>query len=302
MTDFDVAILGGGLAGLTAGLFAAREGLEVTLFDQMGPGGQLNNVGQIDNFPGFPQGTTGTELASNTAEQALNAGLQFQFGEVSGLATNENIWSVQTLMETVTAKAVIVALGSNFAKLNVPGEEKFFGKGISNCATCDGDFFRDEDVAVIGAGDSALDEALHLTDIVRSITIVNRNEDFTGTFVNREKLLSFEKVSVEHNAMVKNLDGDDQLKSITIIANGSEKKLDVTGAFVFVGLVPNSAILKELIAVDAAGHVECNLDMSTSQQGLYGAGDIRQQSSQQLVSVAGDGATAAISVRDYLRK
>ncbi|MBG93390.1 MAG: thioredoxin-disulfide reductase [Chloroflexi bacterium] len=302
MTDFDVAILGGGLAGLTAGLYATREGLNVTLFDQMGPGGQLNNVGQIDNFPGFPNGTTGTELASSTAEQALNAGLQFQFGEVSRLTTSENVWSVQTMMETVTSKTVIVALGSTFAKLNVPGEDKFFGKGISNCATCDGDFFRDEDVAIIGAGDSALDEALHLTDIVRSITVINKNEDFTGTFVNRDKLLSFDKVTVEHNAVVQALHGDDQLKSITVIVDGNEKKLDVTGAFVFVGLVPNSNILEGLLDIDAAGHVECNIDMSTAQPGLYVAGDIRQYSSRQLVSVAGDGATAAISARDYLRK
>ena len=306
MTDIQLAIVGGGVAGLTAGLYAAREGLDVTLFDRMGPGGQLNNVGQVDNFPGFPGGVTGPELGPRCAEQAMDAGVRIEFGEILSLRPDGDDWRLETDSGKLTARAVIIAVGSSLRRLGVEGEERLEGRGVSYCATCDGEFFRDQDVAVVGGGDSALDEALHLTEMARSITLIYRGDELHGAHVTQQRLLTHEHVRVLSGRTVRELYGEDQLEAITVGpaegADGAAERIEVAGIFIFAGLIPNTAILADLVPLDAAGHVSVDWSMATERPGLYAVGDIRQHSSRQLVSAAGDGATAALAVRQYLRR
>ena len=304
MPDHELAIVGGGIAGLTAGLYAAREGLDVALIDRVGPGGQLNNVGRIENFPGFPDGISGVELGPLCAQQATDAGVQFEFGELRSLDPDGDGWRVTTDPGEFSAAAVIVAAGSSLCRLGVPGEERLEGRGVSYCATCDGEFFRDQDVAVIGGGDSALDEALHMTDIARSVALIHRGDRVHGAPVTSEKLLAQPNVRELSGTVVRELHGEDALKSATLgpaSGDGDTERLDLSGAFIFVGLEPNTGFLSGLVELDAGGHIPVDLSMATARPGLYAAGDIRQHSSRQLVSAAGDGATAALAARDYLR-
>jgi len=308
MADLDLAIIGGGVAGLTAGLYAARERLSVTITDRMGPGGQLNTAGRIENYPGFPGGVNAYELGPRIAEQAMEAGCGVQFGEVHAIALDITGSGPQYRLTTdtgeVTARAVILATGSRLARLGVDGEERLEGRGVSYCATCDGEFFRDQDVVVVGGGDSAIDEALHLADTVRSITLVTRGEALRGARVTAERLRALPNVRVLTGHLVTALHGEDALEAVTVQpvdAAGAPDRIEARGLFVYVGLLPNTALLADLVTLDAAGHVPVDLDMATERAGLFAAGDIRQRSSRQLISAAGDGATAALAAVRYLR-
>ncbi|MDA0301630.1 MAG: FAD-dependent oxidoreductase [Chloroflexi bacterium] len=308
MADLDLAIVGGGVAGLTAGLYAARERLSVSMYDRMGPGGQLNTAGRIENFPGFPGGVNAYELGPRIAEQAMEAGCGVQFGEVQAIALDVTGGGPEYLLQTdageVTARAVIIATGSRLARLGIDGEERLEGRGVSYCATCDGEFFRDQDVVVAGGGDSAIDEALHLADTVRSITVVTRGEALRGSRATAERLRALPNVRVLPGHLVTALHGDAALEAVTVQpvdANSAADRIEARGLFVYVGLLPNTSLVSALITLDAAGHIPVDLEMATERAGLFAAGDIRQRSARQLVSAAGDGATAAIAAVRYLR-
>lgn len=301
--ELDLAIVGGGAAGLTAGMYAARARLSATLFDRQGPGGQLINIARVENFPGFPKGVAGFELGPLLSEQALEAGLGIEFGEVTSLRRDGGDWLLETHLGDVRAGAVIVATGSSLAPLGAPGEERLVGRGVSYCATCDGEFFRGRDVAVVGGGDSALDEALHLSEIAGSVTVIHRRAEFRGARITQERLLAKSNVRVLWSHTVSELEGDDALEAIVVerAPDGARQRLEVEGLFVYVGLAPHTQLLAGLVALDGGGHVPVDIEMATELPGLYAAGDIRQRSARQLVSAAGDGATAAIAVEQYLR-
>jgi len=300
--DLDLAIVGGGIAGLTAGLVAARAGLHVAVFDRMGPGGQLINVDRVENYPGFPSGIAGYELGPATLEQATAAGMKIEYAEVHALARDGTYWQLNTDRGEIRAAAVIVASGSELAKLGLEGETKLHGHGLSYCATCDAEFFRDQPVAVIGGGDSALDETLVLAPVASSVTVITR-EALSGAQIGIDRVGALDNVSVRPETTVTALHGTDELEGISVApaAGGDPERLDVSGVFVYVGLEANTSLLEGLVALDPAGHVEVDAMMATAQPGLFVAGDLRAGSVRLLVSCAGDGATAAVAAERYIR-
>lgn len=299
---YDVAIVGGGAAGLTAGLYARWAGLKTVLLERMMTGGQVINAEKIENFPGFPDGIAGAQFGPLLQEQATRYGLEFRLSEVTGLRRQEPMWMVETYGGDVLARAVIVAGGSTLKKLGVPGEERLHGAGVSYCATCDGAFFIDQVVGVVGGGDSALDEAMVLTELASKVIIFSKDGHFTGQKVLQDRVLSNPKVEVRWNTAVNAILGDRQVEGVTIAdtTSGETSRVDLSGVFIYVGLEPNSQYLRELLPLDNAGHVPTDIWMNTPLPGLLAAGDIRQGSAAQLVTAAGDGATAAIAARRYI--
>ena len=301
-SSYDLVIVGGGAAGLTAGLYACRAGLKTTLLERMMPGGQVINAESIENYPGFPDGISGAELGPLLQDQATRYGLEVQLSEVTGLRRQEPYWAVETYEGESLAKAVILAGGSTLKKLGVPGEEELHGAGVSYCATCDGAFFMDQVVGVVGGGDSALDEAMVLTGYASKVIIFHRRDRFSGQKVLQDRALADSKIEVRWNTVVDAVLGKGQVEgvSITDVASGETSRVDLSGVFIFVGLEPNSQYLQSILPLDGAGHVPTDIWMRTPLPGLLAAGDIRQSSAAQLASAAGDGATAAIAAHRYI--
>jgi thioredoxin reductase (NADPH) len=302
-SEYDVLIIGGGLAGLTAGMYAARYGLRTAIIEQMMSGAQIINVEKIENFPGFPEGISGAELAPAVQEQAMNAGAEFILAEAARVSRDGNYKTVSTDSGDYRAKAVIVAAGSRLRHLGIPGEADLNGRGVSHCATCDGPMFMGETVGVVGGGDSAADEALTLTEYAGRVLLFHRRDQLRAQKALQERLARHPKIEILWNTVVERALGEDTLSGVrarNVITN-LEEVIDLSGLFVYVGLEPNSELVKGLAKLDNAGHIQVNLSMETSMPGLYAAGDLRQNSSAQLVSAAGDGATAAIAAFNYIR-
>jgi len=301
--EYDVLIVGGGLAGLTAGMYAARYGLHTGIIEQMMGGAQIINLEKIENFPGFPEGIAGAELGPAAQEQAMNAGVEFIMAEASNVSKDGDYKVVHSDAGDYRAKAVIVAAGSSLRKMGIPGEDEFNGRGVSHCATCDGPMFMGETVGVVGGGDSAADEALTLTEYAGKVMLFHRRDEFRAQKVLQDRLVRNPKIEIVWNAMVQEIIGEDTVSGVHIrnhITN-FEETIGLTGMFVYVGLEPNSALVKDVAKTDNSGHIQVNLSMETSSPGLYAVGDIRQNSASQLVSAAGDGATAAIAAFQYIK-
>ena len=299
---YDLAIVGGGLAGMTAGLYASRAGLDTVLLERLMTGGQIINAHLIENFPGFPDGISGADLAALVQDQATRFGLDLQLDEVTGLRRNGPDWTVETYDGEIEARAVVIAGGSTLRRLGVPGEAEMHGAGVSYCATCDGAFFRDQVVGVVGGGDSALDEAMVLTEVASKVIIFHRDGSFSGQQVLRDQVTASPKVEVRFNTVVDAVLGDSGVEGVAVteVTSGETSRVDLQALFIYVGLEPNTDYLRGLLPLDNAGHVETDIWMRTPLPGLFAAGDIRQHSAAQLVSSAGDGATAAIAARRYL--
>ena len=299
---YDVIIVGGGAAGLTAGIYTCRAGLKTLMLERLMPGGQVINAENIENFPGFPDGISGAEIGPLMQQQAMNYGLQIQLGEVDKLAKEGNGWRLSAWGQEYISRAVIIAGGSTLRKLGVPGEEEFFGAGVSYCATCDGGFFINQTVGVVGGGDSALDEAIVLTEYASKVILFHRGDVFSGEQILRDRVLSHPKIEVRWNTTVSEILGDGQVEGVSIVdeTSGETSRTDLSGIFIYIGLDPNTEYLQDLLPMDNAGHIPTDIWMNTDARGIFAAGDIRQNSAAQLVSAAGDGATAAISARRYL--
>ena len=301
MTDYayDVVIIGGGVAGLTAGMYASRAGLKTIVLERMMTGGQVINAEKIENYPGFPEGITGFELGPKLQEQATQAGAEVKLSEVTGLKSNGPGWIVETYDGEIETKAVIIASGSTLRKLGVPGEEELHGAGVSYCATCDGGFFMDQVVAVVGGGDSALDEVMTLTEYASKVIVFVWDDRFSGQKVLQDRVLSNPKVEVRWDTTVDAIHGADDGEvtgvNITDRISGETSRVDLQGVFIYVGLEPNSGYLSGVVELDKGGHVPTDISMATPTSGLFAAGDIRQHSAAQLITSAGDGATAAIA-------
>jgi thioredoxin reductase (NADPH) len=302
MRDVDLIIVGAGAAGLTAALFAGRHGLKVAVVEQLGAGGQIINAERIENFPGFPQGIAGHELGPLLHEQAEAAGAEFVLDTVQALEVDGAHRIVRGAGETLRGRAVIVAAGSALRPLGVPGEENFLGRGVSHCASCDGAFFAGQPVCVVGGGDSALDEALVLTEHAAHVTIIHRGETLDAQQALQNRIAASDKVEVVLNTAVDEIVGEAAVAGVRLrdLKAGSTRLQELKGVFVYVGLEPNTARLRGVLALDAAGHIETDINMATSLAGVFAAGDIRQHSVAQLASAAGDGATAAIAAVRYL--
>jgi thioredoxin reductase (NADPH) len=297
-SEYDLVIVGGGLAGLTAALYGARFGLHTCLVEHMAAGGQVLNVEKIENFPGFPQGIAGFDLGPIVQEQAEAAGAEFMMDTAVGLDVQGDNRVLRCESTELVSRATIIAAGSSFRQLGIPGEQAFEGKGVSHCASCDAPFFVGKNVAVIGGGDSALDEAAVLAAQVGNVTIVHRGTNFTAQKVAIEKLAELPNVATRFSTEVVEITGD---QTVTSLRLDMGENLDVSGVFIFVGLDPNSAFLQGTVDLDPSGHVVVDAHLQSSAAGVFAAGDIRQGSARQLVSAAGDGASAAFFAASYLR-
>ena len=299
--NYDVIIIGGGMAGLTAGIYSARHGLSTAIVEEMMAGAQIINLERIENFPGFPQGIAGYELGPSTQEQAMDAGVQILMDTVTDVnADGDYLRVVGDGGSTYRARAVIMAAGSSLRTLGIPGEEEFNGRGVSHCATCDGPMYMGQTVAVVGGGDSAADEALTLTDYADRVILFHRGDALDSQSVLQERIAASGKIEVRYNTEIVEVLGEDAVTGIRVRSADGETVEPVHGLFVYVGLNPNSAPIANLVPLDNSGHIPVGLTMDTPQPGLFAAGDIRQQSASQLVASAGDGATAAIAAFRYI--
>ena len=299
--NYDVIIIGAGMAGLTAGIYSARHGLSTAIVEEMMAGAQIINLERIENFPGFPQGIAGYELGPSTQEQAMDAGVEILMDTVTDVnADGDYLRVVGDGGSAYRAKAVIMAAGSSLRTLGIPGEEEFNGRGVSHCATCDGPMYIGQTVAVVGGGDSAADEALTLTDYADRVILFHRGDALDSQSVLQERIAASGKIEVRYNTEIVEVLGEDAVTGIRVRSADGETVEPVHGLFVYVGLNPNSAPIANLVPLDNSGHIPVGLTMDTPQPGLFAAGDIRQQSASQLVASAGDGATAAIAAFRYI--
>ncbi len=299
---YDVIIIGGGPSGLTAGLYAARSGLQTLLIEKAMPGGQIVNAEHVENYPGFPEGISGFDLSQLMLSQAKKFGLETLFAEVEWVSIPERQKLVKTDAADNWAKALIIAGGSDRNKLGVPGEQELLGRGVSYCATCDGAFFRDQAVAVVGGGDAAVTEALLLTKLAAKVILIHRRSQLRASRVLQERAFANQKMDFLWDTVVEAILGDEVVKTLDLrnVGTGERSTLEVSGVFIYVGLHPNTDYLKEVLPLDASGHVITNSRMETEIPGVFAAGDIRRDSARQAITAAGDGATAALSAEKFL--
>ncbi|HEY7219956.1 MAG TPA: FAD-dependent oxidoreductase [Candidatus Binatia bacterium] len=304
MPNYDVIVIGSGLAGLTAGLFAARHGLSTLVLESNIPGGHLMNIEKIEDFPGFPDGVAGYDLCPGLQRQAADQGAEFQRAEVLRLEPKDRFWSVVTDEEEHRSKAVIVATGSSLKELGVPGEAKLQGRGVSHCASCDGPLYNGQVVGVVGGGDAALQEALTLSNYAESVVIFNREESFAGQQSYLQRALSNAKIRPRHRTVVEEILGDAVVSAVRArdLKTDEVSQIALAGVFVYVGTQPNTALLKDIVKLSDTGHVPTDGWMKTQRDGLYAAGDIRKDSASQAITCAGDGATAAIAAYRYIKE
>jgi thioredoxin reductase (NADPH) len=298
----DIIIIGGGPAGLTAGLYASRNKLSTLLIEKGLVGGNINEAEKVDNYPGFPQGISGMELTSLMHQQALQYGMEVVIDEVTGIKIEGEIKTAMTSQGELSAKALIIAGGSERQKLNVPGEKEYTGKGVSYCATCDAPFFRGKRVAIVGGGNAALYEALHIAKFASRVSIIHRRDQFRATPVVQDKVFAEPNIDFIWNTVVKEIQGDTFVRGLKIVdvKSGKESLLEVDGVFIAIGLIPNTAYLKGTVDMDEKGSVIVNDRMETSVPGIFAAGDIRSNSIRQVIAAAGDGAVAAVSASNFI--
>jgi thioredoxin reductase (NADPH) len=302
MNKYDVVIIGGGPAGLTAGLYASRAGLKSLLIERGIFGGQIVNASQVDNYPGFPEGISGFELASLMHEQAIKYGLDTINTKVTDIKPGGN-FSVITDEGNVEAEAIIIAAGSEYRKLGIPGEAEFVGRGVSYCATCDGFLFRDMDVAVIGGGDTAVSDALELSEHASKVYLIHRRNELRASQVLQQKALSLPKIKPVWDTVPEEIIGDTKVIELSLrnVKTGNLHKLKVSGVFVAIGFEPNSQAFADIIEMDEAGLIKTSEVMATSTPGIFAAGDIRRNSPRQVAGAVGDGAAAALSAFKHIR-
>ncbi len=298
----DVLVLGGGPAGLTAGLYAARAGHRTRLLERLAPGGQAATTWRVDNYPGTPS-VNGMELMQTLETQARGFGLEVVSAEATVLAPEPGTLRVDTPEGPYRARCVILALGASPQQLDVPGEAALRGRGVSYCATCDGAFFKGMPVAVIGGGNTALEEAEFLTRFASKVYLVHRREQFRADRVVQDQVLHLPKIEAVTPYVPEAILGEDQVRGLSIVhrLDGSRRDLEVQGVFVFVGTRPNTGCLAGALTLDPQGYVPTGPDLATTLPGVYAAGDCRAGSVKQIVSAAGEGAAAAVYADRYLR-
>jgi thioredoxin reductase (NADPH) len=298
----DLVIIGGGPAGMTAGLYAARAAMKTLLLEQGMPGGQAATTDRIDNYPGFPQGISGPELMMQMDEQARRFGVEVEFARVNEIVPGQGMFTLKTESGDISARTLVVATGAASRALGVPGEQEFMGRGVSYCATCDGAFFQGKKVAVVGGGDSALQEGLFLTKFAEKVYIIHRRDEMRATKVIQEKAMKNEKIELILNAAVTSILGTDNVEAVKIVdvKTKEEKSVAVDGVFVYIGKKPASDLVKELVRIDEKGYIIVNQQMMTSVPGIFAAGDVRQTPLRQVVTAVADGAVAAVAAEHYI--
>lgn len=299
---YDTIIIGAGPAGMTAALYAARSNLKVTLLERGIPGGQMNNTADIENYPGYAN-ISGPELAEKMFEPLENLGVEHLFGLVEKIEDRGDFKEIITEDERFEAKTVIIASGANHRHLGVPGEEDFNSRGVSYCAVCDGAFFRDEDLLVVGGGDSAVEEAIFLTRFAKSVTIVHRRDELRAQKVLQDRAFANEKIRFVWDSVVESIHGDERkVTGVTFknVKTGELSQAEFGGIFIYVGLDPVSEFAKDLGITDEAGWILTDHQMKTSVAGIYAVGDVRQKDLRQITTAVGDGAIASQEAYKYL--
>ena len=299
---YDTMIIGAGPAGMTAALYAARSNLKVALLERGIYGGLMNNTAEIENYPGYAR-ISGPELAEKMFEPLENLGVEHLFGQVEKIEDHGDYKKIITEDEVFETKTVILASGANHRHLGVPGEEEYNSRGVSYCAVCDGAFFRDEDLLVVGGGDSAVEEAIFLTRFAKSVTIVHRRDQLRAQKLLQERAFANEKISFIWDSVVKEIKGDDRRVTSVVFENvktGQSSESDFGGVFVYVGLDPVSDFVKDLGICDEAGWIVTDQHMKTAIDGIYAIGDVRQKDLRQITTAVGDGAVAGQEVYKYI--
>jgi thioredoxin reductase (NADPH) len=299
---YDVIIVGGGPAGLTAGIYARRSKLETLLIEKMAPGGQVLSTHWVDNYPGFPEGLAGYELSDRMRQQAERFGLSIASDEITGASLEGPEKVIHGVDRHYRARAVIVASGAVWKKLGVPGEERLAGRGVSYCATCDGPFYQDLEVAVVGGGDSAVQEAVYLTRFAKKVYLIHRRDQLRACRILQEKALTHPKVEPLWKRVVESVEGGDQVEALKIkTVDGSAREvLPVQGVFIYVGIQPNTDWLSGTVPLDDQGFIPTDDRMATGVPGVFAAGDVRRKMVRQISTAVGDAATALLAAEHYL--
>jgi thioredoxin reductase (NADPH) len=298
----DLIIIGAGPAGLTAGLYAARARLKTLMLEKLSPGGQVLMTDWVENYPGFPDGISGFELMDKMRRQAEKFDLVIENQEVSRLELSPGKKVVVTDKGNLETRALILTSGATPRKLGIEGEDLLTGKGVSYCATCDGPFYRDQEVALIGGGDTAVEEAIFLTRFAAKVHLIHRRDELRATKLLRERVMALDQVNIMWDTVPTRIVGDTEVKGVDLknVKTGKTSHLPVQGVFVFVGYIPNTELVKDQLELDTLGFVVTNNDMQTSVPGVFAAGDIRSKILRQIATAVGEGATAAFAVERYL--
>ncbi len=295
--DYDVVIIGGGPAGLTAALYASRAKLKTLLVESYTVPGQAIITDSIENYPGFVDGVNGFELIEKFKKQAQKFGTELKTGNVKKIEKDPKGWKVEVEGKTISSFSVIIASGARSRKLGVPGEEKFQGKGVSYCATCDGALYKDKEVVLVGGGDTSIEEAIFLTKFVKKVKVVHRRDRLRATKILQERALSNKKIEFIWESNVVEILGDNKVQGVR-----TSKGADILceGVFIFVGYIPNTDFVKGLVKLDKSGYILADDDMKTSKKGIFACGDCRKKLLRQVITACGDGATAAFSAQHYV--
>lgn len=299
----DIVIIGGGPAGLTAGLYAARARMNAVLIEKVGFGGQLLTYEKVENYPGFPEGIGAFDLSEFISAQAIKFGLKTISAEVRGLGIDGPVKTVDTETESLRTRTIVIASGASPNKLGVPGEREFTGRGVSYCAVCDAPFYRNQEVAVVGGGDTAIEEAVYLTRFASRVYVIHRRDQLRAAPVIQEKAVQNGKISLILDTVVQDVRGDDQGVSHLVLRgkkHGEISELPVRGVFMFVGIRPNTGFVPSPVERDPLGFIRTDQEMVTSVSGVFAAGDVRAKHLRQIATAVGDGATAAFNAGTYI--
>lgn len=301
MTDYDLVIIGAGPAGLTAGLYAARARLKVLLLEKAAPGGQIIVTDWIENYPGFPEGISGFDLAEKMKKQAEDLGLKIETAEVKSLNLSESVKEVVLKGRTVSAKTLIISSGASPRKLGI-GEDRYMGKGISFCATCDAPFFRDKTVVAIGGGDTAVQETIFLTKFVKKVYLVHRRDELRAAKILQERAFANDKIEIIWDTIATGVDGFFGIEGVHVknVKTGKESVIKADGCFIWVGILPNTEFVQGAVKTDEWGFILADAKMQTNVPGVYVAGDVRDTPLRQVSTAVGDGAIAAVSAEHYI--
>ncbi|EEJ70951.1 thioredoxin-disulfide reductase [Lactobacillus ultunensis] len=304
MKKYDVVVIGAGPGGMTAALYAARANLSVAMVDRGVYGGQMNNTAEVENYPGFPS-IMGPELGENMYQGAIKQGVEFVYGDVQGIKVDGSKRIVQMDNEdnNLEAKAVIIGTGSDNRKLGVPGEKEYSGRGVSYCAVCDGAFFKDEDVAVVGGGDSAVSEGLYLANVTDNVNVIHRRDQLRAEKVLQDRAFKNPKMDFTWDSTVTEIVGDENKVTGLKVHNkktGEDKIVDAAGVFIYVGNIPNSQPFQDLDITDEQGWIITDDQMATSIPGIYAIGDVRQKKLRQIITAVNDGGVAGQNAYEYI--
>ncbi len=299
---FDTVVIGGGPAGLTAGIYCARSGMKTLLVERAILGGQVSLCSTIENYPGFPSGISGVELAARFEDQAKKFGVETVWGEVQKISLEGSLKKVELMDNAFSAKTMIIAIGTEPRKLGIPGESELRGKGVSYCATCDGAFYKEKEIVVIGGGNSAISEAIFLTKFASKVSVIHRRDRLRADQILADRAASDPKIELVWDSIPLSINGSGKVESVTVknVNNDEKKDIPCDGVFIYIGESPSTGLFKEKLNLSKEGFILVDDRMRTSVEGVFAAGDICQKNFRQIATAVGDGAIAADSARKYL--